>query len=59
MHVLFPIYHNFAATEMHVIRVFIAAYAWITGYGNYLYYAKTSDSAPDASGKRFGDSISW
>jgi hypothetical protein len=44
MQVLFLLYHYFAATEMYnVIRVFIAAYVWMTGYSNFLYYVKTSD----------------
>ncbi|WMV15652.1 hypothetical protein MTR67_009037 [Solanum verrucosum] len=37
--VLFLIYHYFAATEIYnAIRVFIAAYVWMTGFGNFSYY---------------------
>ncbi|KAE8700777.1 Detected protein of confused Function [Hibiscus syriacus] len=37
--VLFLMYHYFAATEIYnAIRVFIAAYVWITGFGNFSYY---------------------
>ncbi|KAK4361632.1 hypothetical protein RND71_020584 [Anisodus tanguticus] len=39
MQVLFLIYHYFAATEIYnAIRVFIAAYVWMTGFGNFSYY---------------------
>ncbi|XP_038723932.1 protein REDUCED WALL ACETYLATION 3-like isoform X1 [Tripterygium wilfordii] len=39
MQVLFLMYHYFAATEMYnAIRVFIAAYVWMTGFGNFSYY---------------------
>ena len=32
-------YHYFAAAEMYnAIRVFIAAYVWMTGFGNFSYY---------------------
>ena len=44
MQVLFLLYHYFNAAEMYnAIRVFIAAYVWMTGFGNYLYYYKTND----------------
>jgi hypothetical protein len=44
MQVLFLMYHYFAAAELYnAIRVFIAAYVWMTGYGNFLYYVKTGD----------------
>ncbi|KAL8152262.1 hypothetical protein V2J09_010022 [Rumex salicifolius] len=37
--VLFLMYHYFAAVEMYnAIRVFIAAYVWMTGFGNFSYY---------------------
>ncbi|KAK6793242.1 hypothetical protein RDI58_006695 [Solanum bulbocastanum] len=37
--VLFLIYHYFAATEIYnAIRIFIAAYVWMTGFGNFSYY---------------------
>ncbi|KAH7545120.1 hypothetical protein FEM48_Zijuj01G0059400 [Ziziphus jujuba var. spinosa] len=39
MSVLFLMYHYFAATEIYnAIRVFIAAYVWMTGFGNFSYY---------------------
>ncbi|GMH27466.1 hypothetical protein Nepgr_029309 [Nepenthes gracilis] len=39
MQVLFLMYHYFNATEMYnAIRVFIAAYVWMTGFGNFSYY---------------------
>ncbi|MEW5309128.1 MAG: hypothetical protein WDW38_001037 [Sanguina aurantia] len=44
MQVLFLLYHYFEAKEMYnAIRVFIAAYVWMTGFGNFSYYYKTSD----------------
>uniref|UniRef100_A0A7N2LSS6 Cas1p 10 TM acyl transferase domain-containing protein n=1 Tax=Quercus lobata TaxID=97700 RepID=A0A7N2LSS6_QUELO len=37
--VLFLLYHYFAATEIYnAIRVFIAAYVFLTGFGNFSYY---------------------
>ncbi|KAA8519545.1 hypothetical protein F0562_013831 [Nyssa sinensis] len=37
--VLFLMQHYFAATEIYnAIRVFIAAYVWMTGFGNFSYY---------------------
>ncbi|KAL6522912.1 Protein REDUCED WALL ACETYLATION 2 [Orobanche hederae] len=39
VYVLFLMYHYFAATEFYnAIRVFIAAYVWMTGFGNFSYY---------------------
>ncbi|KAL1555885.1 Protein REDUCED WALL ACETYLATION 3, variant 3 [Salvia divinorum] len=39
MQVLFLMYHYFAASEMYnAIRIFIAAYVWMTGFGNFSYY---------------------
>ncbi|PNT12341.1 hypothetical protein POPTR_011G079400v4 [Populus trichocarpa] len=39
MQVIFLMYHYFAATEIYnAIRVFIAAYVWMTGFGNFSYY---------------------
>lgn len=39
MQVLFLMYHYFAATEIYnAIRMFIAAYVWMTGFGNFSYY---------------------
>lgn len=37
-------YHYFEAKEFYnAIRLFIAGYVWMTGFGNFLYYYKTSD----------------
>ncbi|KAL9249671.1 REDUCED WALL ACETYLATION 3-like protein [Drosera capensis] len=39
MQVLFLMYHYFSATEIYnAIRVFIAAYVWMAGFGNFSYY---------------------
>ncbi|KAF8408959.1 hypothetical protein HHK36_005029 [Tetracentron sinense] len=39
MQILFLMYHYFAATEIYnAIRIFIAAYVWMTGFGNFSYY---------------------
>lgn len=44
MQVGFLLYHYFEAREAYnAIRVFIAAYVWMTGYGNFMYYYKTGD----------------
>ncbi|KDD73873.1 Cas1p-like 10 TM acyl Transferase domain-containing protein, partial [Helicosporidium sp. ATCC 50920] len=44
MQVLFLLYHYFEAREVYnAIRVFIAAYVWMTGYGNFSYYYRTAD----------------
>lgn len=37
-------YHYFAAKEYYNgVRVLIAAYVWLTGYGNFHYYHTTGD----------------
>jgi hypothetical protein len=37
-------YHYFAASEIYnAIRVFIACYVWMTGFGNFSYYYKKKD----------------
>ena len=42
--VLFLLYHYFEAREVYnAIRVFIAAYVWMTGYNNFSYYYKYKD----------------
>ena len=42
--VLFLLYHYFEAREFYnAIRVFIAGYVWMTGFGNFSYYYKTGD----------------
>ena len=39
--VLFLLYHYFEAREIYnAIRIFIAAYVWMTGFGNFSYYYK-------------------
>jgi len=44
MQVLFLLYHYFEAREIYnAIRIFIAAYVWMTGFGNFSYYYKTGD----------------
>lgn len=44
MQVLFLMYHYFDAKEVYnAIRIFIAAYVWMTGFGNFSYYWKTND----------------
>ena len=44
MQILFVLYHYFAAKELYnVIRVFIAAYVFLTGYGNYFFFSKYAD----------------
>ncbi|XP_020584731.1 protein REDUCED WALL ACETYLATION 4-like [Phalaenopsis equestris] len=44
MQVLFLMYHYFSATGMYnAIRIFIAAYVWMTGFGNFSYYFVKKD----------------
>lgn len=44
MQVLFLMYHYFAAKEIYnAIRMFIAAYVWMTGFGNFSYYYVRKD----------------
>ncbi|GFR46084.1 hypothetical protein Agub_g7569 [Astrephomene gubernaculifera] len=44
MQVLFLLYHYFEAKEVYnAIRIFIAGYVWMTGFGNFSYYYKTGD----------------
>ncbi|KAJ6902742.1 protein REDUCED WALL ACETYLATION 2 isoform X2 [Populus alba x Populus x berolinensis] len=44
MQVLFLMYHYFAATEFYnAIRIFIASYVWMTGFGNFSYYYVRKD----------------
>jgi len=39
MQVLFLLYHYFVANDIYnAIRLFIAAYVWMTGFGNFSYY---------------------
>jgi len=42
MQVLFLLYHYFEARELYnAIRIFIAGYVWMTGFGNFSYYYRT------------------
>ncbi|XP_047334883.1 protein REDUCED WALL ACETYLATION 2 [Impatiens glandulifera] len=44
MQVLFLMYHYFAALEIYnAIRIFIAGYVWMTGFGNFSYYYVRKD----------------
>lgn len=44
MQVLFLLYHYYKASEMYnAIRIFIAAYVWMTGFGNFSYYHVRKD----------------
>jgi len=44
MQVLFLLYHYFKASEIYnAIRIFIAAYVWMTGFGNFSYYHVRKD----------------
>lgn len=44
MQVLFLLYHYYEAREVYnAIRIFIASYVWMTGFGNFAYYYKTRD----------------
>ncbi len=39
MQLMFILYHYFVATEIYnAIRIYIAAYVWMTGFGNFSYY---------------------
>jgi len=41
MQIMFVMYHYFAEKEVYnAIRVYIAAYVWMTGYGNFFLYRK-------------------
>jgi N-acetylneuraminate 9-O-acetyltransferase len=41
---MFLLYHYFEAREAYnTIRVLIAGYVWMTGYGNFHYYYRTGD----------------
>lgn len=44
MQVSFLLYHYFEARELYnAIRVFIAGYVWMTGFGNFSYYYVRAD----------------
>ena len=39
MQIMFVLYHYFAEAEIYnAIRLYIAAYVWMTGFGNFSYY---------------------
>jgi len=51
MQVMFVLYHYFHAVNLYnVIRLYIAAYVWMTGFGNFSYYYMRRDF----SAMRFG-----
>ncbi len=44
MQVMFLLYHYFEARELYnAIRIFIAGYVWMTGFGNFSYYYVRAD----------------
>lgn len=44
MQIVFLLYHYFAAAEWYnLIRILIASYVWMTGFGNFMYFAKSKD----------------
>ncbi|KAH8053867.1 N-acetylneuraminate 7-O(or 9-O)-acetyltransferase [Aureococcus anophagefferens] len=44
MQLMFLLYHYFAQGQLYnAIRIYIAGYVWMTGYGNFLYYRKSGD----------------
>jgi hypothetical protein len=44
--VLFLLYHYFEAREAYnAIRIFIAGYVWMTGFGNFSYYYRWQQGA--------------
>ena len=44
MQVMFLLYHYFEAKELYnAIRIYIAAYVWMTGFGNFSYYYVKAD----------------
>ncbi|CAA7400141.1 unnamed protein product [Spirodela intermedia] len=44
MQVMFLMYHYFSASEIYnAIRIFIASYVWMTGFGNFSYYYVRKD----------------
>mmetsp|Transcript_111241 Transcript_111241/g.309802 ORF Transcript_111241/g.309802 Transcript_111241/m.309802 type:complete len:601 (-) Transcript_111241:179-1981(-) len=45
MQIMFIMYHYFAEKEVYnAIRIYIAAYVWMTGYGNFCLYARRKDA---------------
>lgn len=44
LQVAFLLYHYFHVHEVYVpVRVFVSCYVWMTGFGNYLYFARKGD----------------
>ena len=44
MQIMFVLYHYFAEAEIYnAIRMYIAAYVWMTGFGNFSYYYVKKD----------------
>ena len=44
MQVVFLLYHYFGAIKLYkVVRILVAAYVWLTGYGNFYYYYSTQN----------------
>lgn len=44
MQIMFLMYHYYRASYMYnSIRVFVSAYVWMTGFGNYLYFTSKAD----------------
>eukprot|EP01061_Rhynchopus_euleeides_P000601 TRINITY_DN1042_c0_g4_i1.p1 TRINITY_DN1042_c0_g4~~TRINITY_DN1042_c0_g4_i1.p1 ORF type:complete len:525 (+),score=162.49 TRINITY_DN1042_c0_g4_i1:144-1718(+) len=47
MQILFLMYHFFNASEQYnAIRIYIAAYVWMTGFGNFSFYYVRKDFSP-------------
>jgi len=47
MQIMFVLYHYFAEAEIYnAIRLYIAAYVWMTGFGNFSYYYVKADFTP-------------
>eukprot|EP00659_Diplonema_papillatum_P015486 gene15486-23655_t len=47
MQILFLMYHYFEAVEQYnAIRLYIAAYVWMTGFGNFSFYYVRKDFSP-------------
>lgn len=48
MQIMFLWYHYFEAKELYnAIRLYIAAYVWMTGFGNFSYYYIKKDFSPE------------
>ena len=52
---LFLLYHYYEAREIYnAIRIFIAGYVWMTGFGNFSYYYKTGNYSFSRQAKPLG-----